>query len=49
LEQISNRRLQLETQYTNLLNDEQNLLQELNDKYGPGNFDPETGVFTPTK
>ena len=49
LEQISNRRLQLETQYTNLLNDEQDLLQELNDKYGPGNFDPETGVFTPTK
>ena len=49
LEQISNRRLQLETQYNNLINEEQELLSELNEKYGAGNFDPETGVFTPIK
>ena len=49
LEQISNRRLQLETQYNNLINEEQELLNELNEKYGAGNFDPETGVFTPIK
>ena len=23
-------------------------LQELNEKYGPGSLDPQTGVFTPT-
>ena len=47
LEQISNRRLQLETQYNNLIKEEQELLSELNEKYGPGNLDPTTGVFTP--
>ena len=47
LEQISNERLRLETQYSNLVNDEKVLLDELNEKYGPGNLDPTTGVFTP--
>ncbi len=49
LEQISNERLRLETQYSNLVNDEKVLLDELNEKYGPGNLDPDTGVFTPIK
>ena len=49
LEQISNERLRLETQYSNLVNDEKLILDELNEKYGPGNLDPNTGVFTPTK
>ncbi len=49
LEQISNERLRLETQYSNLVNDEKLILDELNEKYGPGNLDPETGVFTPIK
>lgn len=26
---------------------EQTLFKELNDKYGDGNYDPETGLFTP--
>ena len=26
---------------------EQELAKELNDKYGPGSLNPETGVFTP--
>ena len=47
LEQISNERLRLETQYSNLVNDEKLILDELNEKYGPGNLDPTTGVFTP--
>ena len=30
------------------LNDNENsVAQELNDKYGPGSLNPETGVFTP--
>ena len=49
LEQISNERLRLETQYSNLVNDEKVLLDELNEKYGPGNLDPDSGVFTPIK
>ena len=49
LEQLSNERLRLETQYSNLINDEKVLLDELNEKYGPGNLDPDTGVFSPIK
>ena len=28
--------------------EEQELLQKITDKYGPGSLDPQTGVFTPT-
>ena len=49
LDQISNEKLRLETQYTQLGQRELDLVNELNEKYGPGNLDPNTGVFTPTK
>jgi len=49
LEQISNEKLRLETQYTQLNQTELELVNDLNEKYGPGNLDPSTGVFTPTK
>ena len=49
LEQIHNEKLRLETQYTQLNQRELELVSELNQKYGPGNLDPLTGVFTPTK
>ncbi len=49
LEQISNEKLRLETQYTQLTQRELELVNDLNEKYGPGNLDPNTGVFTPTK
>ena len=29
-------------------NEEQELLQKITDKYGPGTLDPQTGVFTPS-
>ena len=29
-------------------NEEQELLQNITEKYGPGTLDPQTGVFTPT-
>ena len=28
---------------------EQEIVKSLNDKYGPGNLDPQTGVFTPVE
>ena len=49
LEQINNEKLRLETEYSALNMSEQQLVNDLNEKYGPGNLDPNTGVFTPTK
>ena len=39
---------QLESDYVNNQDKERELVKELNEKYGPGSLDPETGVFTPT-
>ena len=49
LENITNEKLRLETEYVKLTNVEENLLNELNKKYGPGNLDQKSGVFTPIK
>ena len=49
LDQINNEKLRLETEYSKLNTSEQQLVNDLNEKYGPGNLDPTTGVFTPTK
>jgi predicted nuclease with TOPRIM domain len=49
LETIENEKLRLETEYARLTQSEMDLVRELNEKYGPGNLDPNTGVFTPTK
>tara|TARA_Y100000766_G_C18734256_1_gene520354 strand:- start:181 stop:462 length:282 start_codon:yes stop_codon:yes gene_type:complete len=49
LEQIENEKLRLETEYTQIQIQENELVSELNEKYGPGNLDPNTGVFTPAK
>jgi len=35
--------------HAELVETEQTLYKELNEKYGNGNFDPETGIFTPTE
>ena len=39
---------QLESDYVNNQDKERELVKELNEKYGPGSLDPQTGVFTPT-
>ena len=39
---------QIEVDYAGVQEQERKLVKELNDKYGPGNLDPATGVFTPT-
>ena len=49
LENISNDKLRLETRYSDLINEERALVEEFTEKYGPGNLDPDTGVFTPVK
>ena len=38
----------LEAEYIDNQNEERELVKKLNEKYGPGTLDPETGVFTPT-
>jgi len=36
-------------QHAEMVETEETLYKELNGKYGNGNFDPETGIFTPTE
>ena len=49
LENLDETELQLETEYSELQKSEQALVKTLNDKYGQGTLNPETGVFTPTE
>ena len=39
----------LEEDYKGVQETERGLVQQLNEKYGPGSLNPETGVFTPTE
>ena len=48
MEGLDEAEIRLETEYSELQKTEQTLVKELNDKYGPGQLDPNTGVFTPT-
>ena len=48
LEQLDNSKAKLEVEYGEVQDTERNLVADLNKKYGPGNLDPATGVFTPT-
>ena len=47
-ESIEATETQLEVDYVEIQETERNLVKQLNEKYGPGNLDPATGVFTPT-
>ena len=47
LDQLDNAKAKLEVEYGEVQETERNLVKELNEKYGPGNLDPATGVFTP--
>ena len=40
--------LNLEEEYTKAQDNERGFVKSLNEKYGPGQLDPATGVFTPT-
>ena len=48
LSELDEAEVKLEADYDKLQKQEQDLVKQLNDKYGPGSLDPETGVFTPT-
>ena len=47
VEAVENRQAELEGEYEEVQQTERDLVQKLNEKYGPGQLDPETGVFTP--
>jgi len=47
LEQLDNAKTKLEVEYGEVQYTERKLVADLNEKYGPGNLDPATGVFTP--
>ena len=47
-EAIEQSEAQLEVDYVGIQENERNIVKELNEKYGPGNLDPATGVFTPS-
>ena len=46
-EAIETRMVELEQEYMNVQQEERDIVQKLNEKYGPGQLDPQTGVFTP--
>ena len=46
---LETRQTELETEYEATQQEERDLVQTLNEKYGPGQLDPQTGVFTPTE
>ena len=48
MEALKIRQDELETEYTTVQQEERDLVQKLNEKYGPGQLDPQTGVFTST-
>ena len=39
---------EVEQEYEGVQQQERDLVAQLNEKYGPGSLNPETGVFTPT-
>ena len=49
IDSLEQRQQQLEKEYVEVQQREQSLVKTLNDKYGQGQLDPNTGVFTPTK
>ena len=47
MDALVERETQLEEEYKATQQEEQDLVNTLNQKYGPGQLDPTTGVFTP--
>jgi len=48
LEALEVREVEVETEYQTTQQEERDIVKTLNDKYGPGQLDPTTGVFTPS-
>lgn len=47
-EALQLRTTEVEQEYQTVQQEERDLVAKLNEKYGPGQLDPATGVFTPT-
>jgi len=47
-EALEARMTEVEQEYQTVQQEERDLVAKLNEKYGPGQLDPATGVFTPT-
>ena len=47
IEAIDNRQAELEGEYEEVQQKERESVEKLNEKYGPGQLDPQSGVFTP--
>ena len=47
LKELEDKEIELMAKHTELIDVEQTLFKELNKKYGDGNYNPETGEFTP--
>lgn len=47
LEELDNFESQLQQAHQSLVEKEQEIFKSLNEKYGDGNYDPNTGIFTP--
>lgn len=47
LKELEDAELTLMTRHQELVDSEQELFKTLNEKYGDGNYNPETGEFTP--
>ena len=43
------RTTEVEQEYEGVQQEERDLVEKLNEKYGPGSLNPETGVFTPVE
>ena len=46
-EALEEAEVKMEADYKEMQETERELVQQLNEKYGPGQLDPQTGVFTP--
>lgn len=47
IEAVDNRQVELEGEYEEVQQKEREIVEKLNEKYGPGQLDPQSGVFTP--
>ena len=47
VEAIETRQTEVESEYEGVQQSERDLVQKLDEKYGPGQLDPQSGVFTP--
>ena len=47
LSSLEEAEVQMESDYSDLQQKERDLVAQLNEKYGPGSLDPQSGVFTP--